>query len=576
MFHCATDAHSRTGRTLLAMLVLLITGVVPVSAVEIEGIVEPPMTDTGDLPPVQAIRRVPGNLQIVAQQEPAADGRFAFSNLPAGEYWVATASPDGGNRWLPGDRPCIDAARCRIAASESGRELAGNETWSGLVLRPDTPAVARGTVRAVEDGSAIVGARVEAAGGEGWTLTDSQGRYRLGGFNPGRVGLRVMAPGRIGEIYPDLPFDALFPDEFSAPHTLRAGDNAGLDYDLDRGGRLVGSLRARDSGDEVSDVLLLRFGGATRFDVRTFACDDPARTRPGGCFDIDGLFPGTYTLVFADRTRLRFAAGYYPDQPCGERCFVGGGTPVTVAQGQVIDGLHGTVAGLRGVRGRVRSAIHGQPIVGATVIAVQSQGVFGVGTSVERARICTGADGRFVIDDLPAGPLDLVVRSVTAHVDTRWPSDACTPTDGWCSRWADAGRIRLPATGWVDDIEIAAGVGSAVAGVVRTETGTVVPEATVWMIATTGDANVSRTSRTDAAGRYAFDGLPPDGTIHLAVRSAGAFAGVVHHPDRWCPQAGCSDVGGTPVSLAAGQVIGADIVVPSSDAFADGFEPSVR
>jgi hypothetical protein len=576
MFHCGTDAASGSGRTLLATVVLLISAAVPVAAAEIEGIVVPPATATGGPPPVQAIRRIPGSLQVVAQQESAADGRFAFSNLPAGEYWVATASPDGGNRWLPGDRPCIDAARCRIAVSEPGRELAANETWSGLVLRPDTPAVARGTVHAAEDGSPIERARVEAAGGEGWTLTDSQGRYRLGGFNPGRVGLRVTAPGRIGEIYPDLPFDPLFPDEFSAPHTLRAGDNPGLDYDLDRGSRLVGSLRARDSGAEIGDVQLWRSGGATRTDVRTFACDDPARARTGGCFDIDGLFPGTYTLVFADRARLRFAAGYYPDQPCGERCFFGGGTPVTVTQGQLVNGLHGTVVGLRGVRGMVRSAIDGQPLAGATVIAVQPQGAFGLGASVERARIRTGADGRFVIDDLPAGPLDLVVRSVPVHVDTRWPSDACTPADLWCTRFADAGRIVLPATGWVNDLELTPGVGSAIAGVVRTEKALPLPDATVWLVDMAGGAAVSRTTRTDALGRYAFDGLPPLGTAHLAVRNGDTFAGVVHHPDRWCPSSACGDVGGTPVGLAAGQVIEADFVVPTSDAFADSFEPAAR
>lgn len=573
--HCATERGAVPRIAAVALCGGLMGLAASASAATIEGRVEAPPGVSGAAIPVQVIRRLPGNLQVVAEQTPDADGRFSFANLPAGEYWVASAAADGGNRWLPGDRPCIDLAPCRIAVADSGRVLAAGEAWTGLVLRPDLPAVAQGIVRDAESGAPLAGARVSARGGARTTHTDALGRYHLGGFNPGRVGLRASAPGRIGEIYPDQVFDPLFPDEESAPHTLLPGDNPGLDFDLVRGARLSGSLRARDSGAELGDVQLFRFG-ATRFDVETFACEDPARRRPGGCFDIDGLFPGTYTLVYADRSRAGFEAGYFPDVPCGARCLPGGGTPITLALGQAIDGLHGTVAALRGVRGTVRSAITGQPLVGATVIAVQALGAFGLGASVDRARVRSGPDGRFVLDGLPIGAIDVVVRDVPLQADTRAPADPCTAADQWCTRWQDAGRIALPSTGWIDAIEVAVGAGSAIRGSVRSEDGMGLDGATVWLIDAVAAASASRTTSTDRQGRYAFEGLPPQGEFHLAVRSPTRFRGVVHHPDRWCVQANCGDIGGTPVVLVPGQPRLADLVTPGVGAFADGFEATPR
>lgn len=548
----------------------------PASAAEIRGTVRQSGAWVVDAP-VALYRRYFMSLQLVGASRSDDEGRYAFIDLAAGEYFVATNGPDGGNRYLPGNLPCVYADRCLIRTVSGGITLDAMTVVSAADLQPDVAAVASGRVLAAEDGVPIVNALVTADGGMRSTRTDGKGRFRLGGFNPGRIGLRATAPGRIGRIYPNFSFDPLVPDSFNEPLTLVAGENPNLVFSLSQGARLRGSLRSASSGTGVHDVVLYRAnGGQSISRVPTVPCAVDAVASNAACFDVDGLFPGTFTLAFATLPLANHVPSYWRDMPCAVNgCSPGNGTPIEVAAGQTIDNLHATVQPRRWISGTVRAGINGPPTAGAWVIAMRPLGPPAFGAAAQIDRQLSNAAGQFVLDNLPEGPIDVIVRGVPDRLDQRWPAEDCGTENGFCARGPAPGRIAVPAAGEVGGIDFALADGAQIAGVVDVVgEGPTAGVLVTLGYKTTGSSATIGTTLTDIAGRYRFAGLQTNRDYYLAAQRQ-PIPGIVFYPDRWCVGAPCPAFGQVPVTINLPGTVTANLLMPADPIARDGFEAVV-
>lgn len=524
--------------------------------------------------PILLFRRQVTSLEQVAVVSANEQGRFAFVDLPVGEYFVASARPEGGNRYQPGNSPCVVADRCLIHHGSAGIRIIASTDSVRVGLSLDMPAVVSGRVVAAENGAPIEGARISADGGLLEAHSDAEGRYRLGGFNPGRIGLRASAPGRVGRIHPDIGFDPLLPRLDVRETVLEAGENRGFDFSLGLGARLSGSVRSTISGAEVSDVVLYRtFGPQSLWRVPTTPCMHDMGGIAGGCFEIDGLFPGSFTLAAASAPTSNYVATYWLDVPCGSiGCFPGGGTPIVVKAGQTVSNLHLRVPPRRWVTGVVRDVLGGPPLAGATVLAMRSPAP-GFGAYAEVDRAITDGMGRYVLDDVPAGAIDVIVSEARDRLGMRWPDEDCTTANRFCATGSGLLRVNMPAEGAVEDIDFMPRPGAQITGSVLVDGQGPVAGALVILAWPLMAGSATRTTRSDAEGRYRFAALPPYATFHVAAQHPSR-PGTLFHPDQWCISGPCASLAGIPVVTPGIGTIEVDLQYPAVVLLRDGFEPA--
>jgi hypothetical protein len=337
---------------------------------------------------------------------------------------------------------------------------------------------------------------------------------------------------------------------------------------------LRGSVRSAFSGAEIPDLVLYRaFGGQSIARMPTTPCSANTGAFAGGCFDIDGLLPGSFTLAAATAPTSNYVATYWLDVPCGSLgCFPGGGTPIVVEAGQTVSGLHLLVPPRRWITGVVRDALGGPPLAGAIVLAVRSPAP-GFGTYAEVDRALTDSTGRYVLDDVPAGAIDVIVSEALDRLGMRWPDEDCTTSNRFCATGSGLLRVSMPADGAVENIDFVLRSGAQITGTVLAAGEGPVAGALVILGWPLMGSSASRTTRSDAEGRFRFAALPPSATFHLAAQHPSR-RGTVFHPDQWCISERCPPLSGTPLVTPGVGTLEADLQFPTEVLLRDGFEPA--
>lgn len=281
--------------------------------------------------------------------EAATDDRGGFAiNVPVGKITLQASAP--------GLAPAPPQILAVTEEGISGLEvvLLAGRTISGKVFDPDGAPVEGASVSA--RGRSPVGAREVTTGADGafelagltegpFELTAKKAPFAAGhlaGVNPPATGIELTLQ-RTGAIVGVV---------VGSDHNPITDYTVKVDHYLDGGRRVSGS------------------GNATR------------RLAPDGRFELRGLHPGEYELVFAapGLATMRKGGIKIDQMEIAE-------LEIVLEKGGVIDG-------------KVFDAVNGAPLGGARVVAEQGRPG---GSAV------SGGDGKFQIKDLPPGPRQLIV-----------------------------------------------------------------------------------------------------------------------------------------------------------------------
>jgi protocatechuate 3,4-dioxygenase beta subunit len=383
----------------------------------------------------------------------SADGTFELTDVPAGKWKVMASAP--------GYRP----------AEVAGIEIGEGETKEGVVLSLKRGASVSGRVLDPRRGTGVPNASVswsEGTGpsqfpaaaaiarltGDGTAVsTDADGRYRLDGLSAGKVTIA-----------------AEHPDYLDVSRQVEVEDEATIDLTLSLGGSIVGSVVGKDGRSPVpgAQVTLADAGGT--FDVG----NDSSRSDASGNFLFEHLKPGRYRVS----AKSNAGGSSWKD--------------VVLAESQRLDGVVLEMEGGAVVRGTVSGLPSGR--LGAVRI-------YASGRDYEDNAI-TGDDGRFTLNDVPAGVLRL-------YALTSFPSSRTTSKN-----------VEVPEVAGEVPVEIVFEGSSRLAGrVTRGER----PLSGIFLTAisdapTAGDTRAS--TQTDENGQYAIEGLA-DGNYQIALSGSG-------------------------------------------------------
>lgn len=402
---------------------------------------------------------------IMAAKTKAVVAAVAIVLLASGIVWTTTAGTDA-----PSAPP--KAPEVAVVPEKAGRT---REHAAGPKF-----AIA-GRVRSRHDGRLVAGARVSVEGavrGAAKIAVESadDGRFRIEGATAGS--LHVVAPRLRASIVEVAPPAA-------AGGVVDLGD-VWLDGSASLVVEVLGPGDAKVGGAEVTVVRRRHHGETmtTNSYLREVADPDFGRTALGsaksgadGVARFDAIAPGVHELVVRAPGFASAGSSWVEVPPDRDE------TRTTVRLSRAFS-----------LSGRVVTAT-GEPAAGRLVDA-------GATEWDARSFVRTGADGRFALDDVPAGDVSLRVgraRGTNPVIAT----------------------VRVPD---VSEIELRLPAMGAVSGIVTTTDGRPVSDAEVGVETDCGwNQHADAIARTDADGRWRIDEIPAGTLGRFDVRHAGLY-----------------------------------------------------
>lgn len=398
------------------------------------------------------------------------NGRLAIRAHAEGGVRVRLASVDGR----------------RLATNLEPRAAAANTEEEILVLE-DAPAQT-GRVRQEEDGRPLAGALVWLGADPGaFSLTDTEGRYRVLASKGSTFWLEANAPGR-------LPKRILL-------RPLRSGAESAPTLALAQAGEIVGRVVAANgasiSAARVSALPASEEGGSAR--LRREQVLAGTATGADGSFRLGRLRPGELYSVQAAK------AGFLPSK-VEALALASGGRRASIV-----------LAPTRAASGRILDT-NGRPLAGAEVRLAAARALNEASVSAVRASrrreppdAVSDPRGRFTVAAIPALALDIEVLQ-----------------PGY-SRAVVRNFKVLPGTGPVDLGTIILRQGGAVTGIVVDGRGKPISGARVFRVEELRapselaerlrDETPEATTRAD--GRFSLSDQPRDLPIHLLISARG-------------------------------------------------------
>ncbi len=278
-----------------------------------------------------------------------ADGKYQFTGLVPGSYYVVFTKPAGYDSFSP--KGIGDAGRNSDADTTSGQTVAitllsGQEdlTWDAGVYKYASlgdfvwhDRNANGIQETGEEGVAGVTVTLYKSGvASGTTITGTDGYYQFNGMVPGSYSVKFDKPAEYNSFSPmgqggdnAKDSDADIVDGKTASTTLQSGDS---DLKLDAGIYKYASLGdfvwhdrnangIQDAGEEgIADVTVTLY--------KSGVASGTTKTGLDGSYQFTGLVPGSYSVDF-DKP-----AGYDSFSPAGQGGDDGKDSDADIADGQ--------------------------------------------------------------------------------------------------------------------------------------------------------------------------------------------------------------------------------------------------
>lgn len=250
-------------------------------------------------------------------------GDYSASGLPTGSYMVRTSTFAYADE-LYDDLPCDPT--CTMTAGTPVPVSAGS-TSEGIDFALRRKGSIRGTVRRASDGQPLSFAGFVQLYDSNGGFADSagigfDGGYLVDALAAGSYFARAFVSGFVSEVYSGLLCTGVCDVTAGTPIPVELGiETAGIDFLLNEGGRIEGTLLAGDTLEPLfADVHL--YDGTGNFLDGTFASS--------GSYLFAGLGPGTYFLHAISWGDSSYEDQIYRDRGCDPSCTITEGDAVAV------------------------------------------------------------------------------------------------------------------------------------------------------------------------------------------------------------------------------------------------------
>ncbi|MCP3956468.1 MAG: hypothetical protein GY719_01305 [bacterium] len=497
----------------------------------------------------------PGPVSGCGFSDLSPDVWFRYSSPVPGQVFVNTygsdfdtvlsvyhGCPDEGESW---DR-CNDNS----FGLQSALTFDYHPGWDNPCIRVSGFAGAAGSFQlTVAPGGAISGRVTDAASGEPipsielWALSgdgyyegggtaDPAGNYTIAGLAAGTYYVQVSSASEyVAEVYDDLPCPRgeCDPTDGEPVQVSLGSVTAGIDFALDLGGRIAGSVFATADGEPISSAAISVFDDER--DSVGWSDADGA-----GHYEVRGLPAGAY---FATVSASRYLKELYDDIPCGGEVVSGcdplTGTPIEVYFGSTTAGIDFVLDRRGEISGTVTDRATGEPVWGAEIDVYTANGLSGGSW--------TDSSGRYTVGGLHAGTYFIRATDFDylggIYDGLMCPDYECDPRLG-------GNLVTVADNATTSGIDFALARLGAIGGTVTQEaTGAPIQDwayVDVWC----AERGWSGHDRIDSAGSYEVTRLRPD--TCFAMTSTDRYVDEVYD-DIPCPLGDeeCDPAGGTPI-----------------------------
>jgi hypothetical protein len=309
--------------------------------------------------------------------------------------------------------------------------------------------------------------------------------------------------------------------------TVGATDVTGIDFNLNRGGVISGSVNAAAGGAAIPGVEIRVVNPAGRLAGRTISASD-------GRWFVGALSPGNYFVSTSNNQG--FLNEVHNNIPCEPFCNPVGGSPIAVAGTATVSGINFQLDAAASISGTVRLGATPQPNV-----PVELYGA--VGNLVRTAT--SNASGGFTFAGLAAGRFFVRTRDTAGRADALWNGSPCL---GTACNVRNGSPIDLAAGGSQAGVDLVLTNPATISGTVtRLPAATPMSGVTIQLLASTGA--VALTTSTNASGNYSFSSLPA-GSYRLVTRNTPGVIDLAW-PAAPC-SAACNGLNGTAIVVTAG------------------------
>ena len=487
--------------------------------------------------PVNGIEIVVRNANgsFVAFTTTDAFGDYQVEGLDPGTYFVNTAGSTGLIDEIYDDVPCPGGS-CSISIGDP-IPVVQDAVTAGIDFALAQGGTISGTITEDGTGAPLQGIDLDVFDAQGRFLsvspnpfTDLNGDYVIVGLPTGTYFVEAdpsSSQGYIDELYDDIPCLGCDPTTGTPIAVTAPNDTPGIDFALEPGGSISGTVTEESSGDPVTSVTVQVYNAQGRFVGSDF-------TTTGG-YSVSGLTTGTYFARTFNSAGL--VDELYDDIPCGS-CDPTTGTPIAVTAPDDTPGVDFALVVSGSISGTVTEAVTGDPAELVFISAYDLQGNFLGGAS-------TAADGTYTVDGLP--PIDVYAFTSSGFAgelydDVPCPNGLCTLSDG----------TPIPVVSGADtpgvdfDLERRGSIRGTV-----TDAATGLPLAGVIVSIFDAAGRLADVDLTRLDGRYGAFGLAPGSYFATTANFLGYEDELFE--DLPCVAGMCDSTTGTPIPVLADQ-----------------------
>jgi hypothetical protein len=409
------------------------------------GVINGVVTRAGTSTPLANIRveayvmTAGGEVHYADGASTSATGAYSIPRLPAATYYLFARDFNSGYvSEIFDNLHCVVGCRLETALQQAtGIPVTAGATIAGRNFALDVGGTLSGTIRSA-GGAPIEDAGVRAYvrspdGGFAFAdtaSTNASGVYQVTGLPTGSYYLLTETDDHLNELYNEVPCAGYCADE----PPLGAGDpigvviggaTAGIDFQLDAGGRISGTVRNAATSAPLPDVSIDAYrNDGTGRPVNAGG----ASTNATGVYTIGGLASGEYFLLTQndDGFHNQVYPGVNCVTDCAENEILAIGAPIAVAAGQTTAGRDFALSlqQLGTIKGQITNAATAGPAPSVEVYIYARVG----GRYTKVASGYSDPFGRYDISDVPPGTYYASTQSRGQYVDEIHPDIQCPTT----------------------------------------------------------------------------------------------------------------------------------------------------